>query len=92
MKEEESDSDFDDEPLVPTSTSTTAQGVKRKRKEESDSDFDDTPLVPCKKPNGGGSKVAVRKVIEGRPVYNRDALSNPEALDLYKNIPELSTE
>ncbi|MBU7035351.1 MAG: acetoacetate--CoA ligase [Theionarchaea archaeon] len=42
--------------------------------------------------SGKKVEVAVRKVIEGRPVYNRDALSNPEALDLYKNIPELSTE
>ncbi|MGC1120391.1 MAG: acetoacetate--CoA ligase [Candidatus Methanofastidiosia archaeon] len=42
--------------------------------------------------SGKKVEIAVRKIIEGRPVYNRDALSNPEALDLYRNIPELSTE
>ncbi|MBU7015252.1 MAG: acetoacetate--CoA ligase [Theionarchaea archaeon] len=42
--------------------------------------------------SGKKVEVAVRKIIEGRPVYNRDALSNPEALDLYRDIPELSTE
>jgi hypothetical protein len=29
------------------------------------------------------------KIIEGKPVTNKDALINPEALDQYKNIPEL---
>ena len=34
-------------------------------------------------------ELAVRKVIHGHPVLNRDALANPEALDLYKDLPEL---
>jgi acetoacetyl-CoA synthetase len=36
-----------------------------------------------------GKKVekAVRKVIAGEPVDNRDALANPEALDLYADLP-----
>jgi acetoacetyl-CoA synthetase len=34
-------------------------------------------------------ELAVRNVIHGQPVLNRDALMNPEALDLYKDIPEL---
>jgi acetoacetyl-CoA synthetase len=42
--------------------------------------------------SGKKVEIAVRKILEGRPVYNRDALSNPDALDLYKNIPELQTE
>jgi acetoacetyl-CoA synthetase len=42
--------------------------------------------------SGKKVEIAVRKIIEGRPVYNRDALSNPETLDLYENIPELQTE
>jgi acetoacetyl-CoA synthetase len=33
--------------------------------------------------------MAVRNVIEGKPVTNKDALANPEALDLYANLPEL---
>ena len=35
------------------------------------------------------SELAVREVIHGRPVKNVDALANPEALDLYRDIPEL---
>jgi acetoacetyl-CoA synthetase len=34
-------------------------------------------------------ELAVRDTIHGRPVKNRDALANPEALDLYRNLPEL---
>jgi acetoacetyl-CoA synthetase len=34
-------------------------------------------------------ELAVRHVIHGRPVKNREALANPEALDLFKDLPEL---
>jgi acetoacetyl-CoA synthetase len=34
-------------------------------------------------------EIAVRKIIQGKEVGNRDALSNPEVLDFYANIPEL---
>ncbi len=34
-------------------------------------------------------ELAVRNVIHGEPVKNRDALANPEALDLYRNLEEL---
>ncbi len=34
-------------------------------------------------------EIAVRDVVHGRPVKNRDALKNPEALDLYAGIAEL---
>lgn len=34
-------------------------------------------------------ELAVRNVLHGKPVLNKDALANPEALDLYKNLPEL---
>jgi len=34
-------------------------------------------------------EIAVRKIIHGQTVLNRDALKNPDSLDLYKNIPEL---
>jgi acetoacetyl-CoA synthetase len=37
-------------------------------------------------------ELAVKKVIEGQPVLNKDALSNPEALDYYENIKELQEE
>jgi acetoacetyl-CoA synthetase len=35
-------------------------------------------------------EIAVKKVIEGKPVKNKDALLNPQALDHYANIPELA--
>jgi acetoacetyl-CoA synthetase len=31
----------------------------------------------------------VRDVIHGRPVRNTDALANPEALEYFRNRPEL---
>jgi acetoacetyl-CoA synthetase len=34
-------------------------------------------------------ELAVRDVVHGRPVKNKEALANPEALDLYKDRPEL---
>ncbi len=36
-------------------------------------------------------ELAVRNVIHGKPVKNVDALANPKALDLYKNLPELQS-
>lgn len=39
--------------------------------------------------NGKKVEIAVRNVIEGKPVTNKDALANPEALDQFANIPEL---
>jgi acetoacetyl-CoA synthetase len=35
-------------------------------------------------------ELAVRDVVHGRPVKNREALANPEALDIYKDRPELT--
>ncbi|MGH1478355.1 MAG: acetoacetate--CoA ligase [Geminicoccales bacterium] len=34
-------------------------------------------------------ELAVREVVHGRPVKNTEALANPEALALYKNLPAL---
>jgi acetoacetyl-CoA synthetase len=34
-------------------------------------------------------ELAVRNVIHGRAVVNKDALANPEALDLYRALPDL---
>jgi acetoacetyl-CoA synthetase len=34
-------------------------------------------------------ELAARQVIHGEPVRNRDALANPEALELYRDLPEL---
>ena len=34
-------------------------------------------------------ELAVRNVVHGQPVKNKEALANPEALDLYKDLPEL---
>ena len=39
--------------------------------------------------SGKISEIAVREVIHGRPVRNTEALANPEALDLYRDLEEL---
>jgi acetoacetyl-CoA synthetase len=39
--------------------------------------------------SGKKVELAVKKTIEGKPVLNKDALKNPEALELYQNLPEL---
>ena len=36
-------------------------------------------------------ELAVRDVVHGREVKNREALANPDALDLFRNRPELET-
>jgi acetoacetyl-CoA synthetase len=36
-------------------------------------------------------ELAVREVVHGRPVKNSEALANPEALELFRNRPELET-
>jgi acetoacetyl-CoA synthetase len=41
--------------------------------------------------SGKITELAVRDAIHGRPVTNTEALANPQALDLYRNLPELRT-
>ncbi len=41
--------------------------------------------------SGKITELAVRDIIHGRPVKNKDALANPEALKLFENIPELQS-
>ncbi len=41
--------------------------------------------------SGKITELAVREVIHGRPVKNADALANPEALELFRGLPELSS-
>ncbi len=36
-------------------------------------------------------ELAVRDVVHGRPVKNREALANPEALELFRNRIDLAT-
>lgn len=40
--------------------------------------------------SGKITELAVRDVVHGRPVKNREALANPEALELYRDIAELA--
>ncbi len=40
--------------------------------------------------NGKIVELAVRDAIHGRPIGNRDALANPEALDYFRDLPELA--
>jgi acetoacetyl-CoA synthetase len=41
--------------------------------------------------SGKITEIAVREIVHGRPVKNTEALANPEALELYKNIPALQS-
>ena len=34
-------------------------------------------------------ELAVRNVVHGRPVKNKEALANPEALELFRDLAEL---
>ena len=47
------------------------------------------PDIPRTK-NGKVVELAVKSVVHGMPVGNTDALANPEALELFKNIPALA--
>jgi acetoacetyl-CoA synthetase len=40
--------------------------------------------------SGKITELAVRDVVHGRPVKNVEALANPEALELYRNLTELA--
>jgi acetoacetyl-CoA synthetase len=40
--------------------------------------------------SGKITELAVRDVVHGRPVKNADALANPQALDLFRDLPELA--
>jgi len=40
--------------------------------------------------SGKITEMAVRDVVHGRPVKNTDALANPQALELFRGLPELS--
>lgn len=48
------------------------------------------PDIPRTK-SGKITELAVRDVVHGRTVKNKEALANPEALDLFRDIPELQT-
>jgi acetoacetyl-CoA synthetase len=41
--------------------------------------------------SGKITELAVREVIHGRPVKNTDALANPQALEHFRNLPDLET-
>ncbi|GGH18683.1 acetoacetate-CoA ligase [Alsobacter metallidurans] len=41
--------------------------------------------------SGKITELAVRDVVHGRPINNKEALANPEALDLFANLPELQS-
>ncbi|MCQ8871768.1 acetoacetate--CoA ligase [Mesorhizobium sp. LMG17149] len=40
--------------------------------------------------SGKITELAVRDVVHGRAIKNKEALANPEALDLFKNLPQLA--
>ena len=46
------------------------------------------PDIPRTK-SGKITELAVRDIVHGREVKNREALANPEALELYRDLPQL---
>ena len=40
--------------------------------------------------SGKISELAVRDIVHGRDIKNREALANPEALDIYRDMAELA--
>ena len=37
-------------------------------------------------------ELAVKKIVEGKAVLNKDALRNPESLDYFADLPELQAD
>ncbi len=48
------------------------------------------PDIPCTI-SGKKVELAVRKLISGQKVKNKDALANPEVLEFYRDLPELKS-
>ena len=46
------------------------------------------PEIPRTK-SGKIVELAVRKIINGEDINNKEAISNPDCLDYYKNLKEL---
>jgi len=40
--------------------------------------------------SGKITELAVRDIVHGRPIKNKEALANPEALELFRDLPELA--
>jgi acetoacetyl-CoA synthetase len=47
--------------------------------------------IPCTL-NMKKVELAVKKIVEGHPVLNKDALINPESLEYFRDLPELQEE
>ena len=77
-----------------TFTSELADRIKKSLREKaSPRHVPDKIVVAPELPRTKSNKLvelAVTDVINGREVRNRDALANPNALDWFKNLPELS--
>ncbi len=41
--------------------------------------------------NGKITELAVKNIVHGLPIKNREALANPEALELFRDLPQLKT-
>ena len=42
--------------------------------------------------SGKITELAVRDIVQGRAIKNKEALANPEALELFRNLPQLSVK
>ncbi len=48
------------------------------------------PEIPRTK-NGKIVELAVRQVVNGEKINNKEAIANPEALKFYENLPQLNS-
>ncbi|BDA83550.1 acetoacetyl-coenzyme A synthetase [Aureimonas sp. SA4125] len=74
-----------DEPLAKTIKTAVRQGASPRHVPAHILAVADIPRTK----SGKIVELAVREVVHGRPVKNKEALANPEALDLFADRPEL---
>jgi acetoacetyl-CoA synthetase len=74
-------------------TPTLTDAIKKKIRDNTTPRHVPAKVIPVKDiPRTKSGKIvelAVRDVVHGRPVKNKEALANPEALDLYAGVEEL---
>lgn len=77
-----------------TLTPELADAIKKKIRDNTTPRHVPAKVIPVadipRTKSGKIVELAVRDVVHGRPVKNKEALANPEALDLYAGVPELN--
>ncbi|MBC7950632.1 MAG: acetoacetate--CoA ligase [Rhodospirillaceae bacterium] len=75
-------------------TPTLTEAIKKKIRDNTTPRHVPAKVIPVgdipRTKSGKIVELAVRDVVHGRPVKNKEALANPEALDLYSGVDELA--